>query len=110
MALTEACGIEEKDRVKAERMGMVSLWYAQDWPESRPPMSVVVKMLEGGVEIMAPPKPFHYLFSLGTDVLKPASNFSDYTTSFSDSEGANSYWYKETTPTMAKYEITVAGL
>ncbi|GFP96267.1 g-type lectin s-receptor-like serine/threonine-protein kinase at5g24080 [Phtheirospermum japonicum] len=108
MALTEACGIEEKDRVKAERMGMVALWCAQDSPESRPPMSAVVKMLEGGVEIMAPPKPFHYLFSVGTDVLKPPSNLSDYTTS--TSEGANSCWYKEATPTMAKYEITVASL
>ncbi|KAK6119810.1 hypothetical protein DH2020_046435 [Rehmannia glutinosa] len=100
---------EEKDRVKAERMAMVALWCAQDSPVARPPMSAVVKMLEGGVEILPPPKPFHYLFSVGTDVLRPPSDSesgSDYTTC----EGTNSYWYKETTPIMAEYEITVATL
>ncbi|KAL0459123.1 UNVERIFIED_CONTAM: Rust resistance kinase Lr10 [Sesamum latifolium] len=109
MRLTEACGIEEKDRAKAERTAMVALWCAQDSPEARPPMSAVVKMLEGGVEVMPPPKPFHYLFSVGTDVLKPPSSSgsgSGYTTS----EGTTSYWYKETTPIMAKYEISVATL
>ncbi|KAL2238559.1 rust resistance kinase Lr10-like [Sesamum indicum] len=108
MQLTEACGIEEKDRAKAERMAMVALWCAQDSPEARPPMSIVVKMLEGGVDIMPPPKPFHYLFSVGTDVLKPPTSSgsgSGYT-----SEGTTSYWCKETTPIMAKYEISVATL
>ncbi|KAK4492339.1 hypothetical protein RD792_003143 [Penstemon davidsonii] len=109
MELTEACGIEEKDRPKAERMAMVALWCVQDSPQERPPMSAVVKMLEGGVEIMPPPKPFHYLFSVGTNVLKPlnSGSGSGYTTS----QGTDSYWYKETTtPIMAKYEITVASI
>ncbi|KAG8388937.1 hypothetical protein BUALT_Bualt02G0177200 [Buddleja alternifolia] len=108
MGLIEGCGVEEKDRDKAERMAMVALWCAQDSPEARPPMSAVVKMLEGGVEIVPPPKPFHYLFSR-VDVLKPlggSGSGSGYTTS----EGTNSYWYKETTPIMAKYEINVATL
>ncbi|KAH7835323.1 hypothetical protein Vadar_025032 [Vaccinium darrowii] len=56
-------GIQENDRERAQRMAMVALWCVQDSPEARPPMNVVVKMLEGGVEIMPPPKPFHYLFS-----------------------------------------------
>ncbi|PIN26128.1 Serine/threonine protein kinase [Handroanthus impetiginosus] len=109
MELTVACGIEEKDRVNAERMAMVALWCAQDSPEMRPPMSAVVKMLEGGVEIMPPPKPFHYLFSVGTDVLK-APKTSGSGSGYTTSEGTNSYWYKETTPIMAKYEITMASI
>ncbi|KAF7127640.1 hypothetical protein RHSIM_Rhsim11G0031100 [Rhododendron simsii] len=102
-------GIEDKDRDIAQRMAMVALWCVQDSPEGRPPMSAVVKMLEGGVEIMPPPKPFHYLFSVGINVLNPpthTSNMSDNSTS----DGTNSYWYKEhTTTIMAKYEIQIAS-
>ncbi|KAL7151934.1 hypothetical protein ABFS83_04G064900 [Erythranthe nasuta] len=106
-----ACGVEEKDRGKAERMAMVALWCAQDSPEARPPMSAVVKMLEGGVEVVPPPKPFHYLFSVGTSALKPPPTGSGSGSEYTTSEGSNSYWYKETTtPVMAKYEITVATL
>ena len=61
-AMTVACKIEEKDRKKAKRMSMVALWCVQDSPDTSPPMSAVVKMLEGGVEVMLPPKPFHYLY------------------------------------------------
>lgn len=108
MALVESCEIEEKDRIKGERMAKVALWCVQDSPETRPPMSAVVKMLEGGVEIMPPPKPFHYLFAVGTNVLKPSSG-SGSTSEYSTSEAANSCWYKETTtPIMSKYEIQVA--
>ena len=78
-AMILACGIDEKDREKAERMAMVALWCVQDSPETRPPMSAVVKMLEGGVEVMPPSKPFHYLYSLGMNVIPPAptDNTSD---------------------------------
>ncbi|GLT58312.1 hypothetical protein SLA2020_312140 [Shorea laevis] len=96
-------GIEEKDREKAERMSMVALRCVQDSPEARPPMSVVVKMLEG-VEIKPPPKPFHYLFSVGMNAVKPTAG-----SSFSSSEESNSYWYKETTPIMSTYEIQIAS-
>uniref|UniRef100_A0A2N9ID50 non-specific serine/threonine protein kinase n=1 Tax=Fagus sylvatica TaxID=28930 RepID=A0A2N9ID50_FAGSY len=41
-SLTEACGIEEKDREKAIRMSMVALWCVQDSAEARPPMSAVI--------------------------------------------------------------------
>lgn len=104
-ALTEAYGIEEKDRAMAEKMSMVALWCVQDSPEARPRMSAVVKMLEGGVEIMPPPKPFHYLFSVGVHVL-PNNSGSDSTYSTS---GTNSHWYKETTPIMKRYEIQMAS-
>ncbi|KAA8515364.1 hypothetical protein F0562_018406 [Nyssa sinensis] len=108
-AMTLSCGIEEKDRVKAERMCMVALGCVQNAPEARPPMSVVVKMLEGEVEIMAPPKPFNYMFSVGLNVPKPPSNngnSSDYSTI---ELGTNSLWYKDTTPIMAKYKIQIAS-
>ncbi|KAH7832893.1 hypothetical protein Vadar_001125 [Vaccinium darrowii] len=105
--LTLLFGIEEKDREIAKRMAMVALWCVQDSPEARPPMSVVVKMLEGGVEITPPPKPFHYLYSIGVNGLRPPTcNSSDFSTSY----GTNSYWYKEQTTTiMAKYEIEIAS-
>ncbi|GMY17757.1 rust resistance kinase Lr10-like, partial [Fagus crenata] len=104
-SMTVACGIEEKDREKAIRMSMIALWCVQDSPEARPPMSVVVKMLEGGVEIMPPPKPFHYLYSIGMEALKPPeSGSSDLT-----SEETNSYWYNDSTPIMTKYEIQIAS-
>ncbi|KAL1544987.1 Serine/threonine protein kinase [Salvia divinorum] len=108
MALVESCEIEEKDRINAERTGKVALWCVQDSPDAWPPMSAVVKMLEGGVEVMPPPKPFNYLFSVGTTVLKRPSG-SESESEYSTSDTANSYWYKETTtPTMSKYEIQVA--
>lgn len=42
---------------------MVTLLCVQDSPEARPSMSVVVKMFDGGVEVVSPPKVFHYFFS-----------------------------------------------
>ncbi|KAL2340273.1 hypothetical protein Fmac_008213 [Flemingia macrophylla] len=57
------CGIEEKDKEKAERMSKVALWCVQYSPNDRPLMSTVVKMLEGEIEISAPPFPFQNLES-----------------------------------------------
>ncbi|XP_074284650.1 rust resistance kinase Lr10-like [Silene latifolia] len=55
-------GIEEpEEREKAERMVKVALWCVQYLPNSRPMMSSVVKMLEGGVEVDPPPNPFAHL-------------------------------------------------
>ncbi|GKV49313.1 hypothetical protein SLEP1_g56069 [Rubroshorea leprosula] len=106
--LIKSYGIKNKDMEKAERMSVVALWCVQDLPGARPPMSAVVKMLEGGVEIMPPPKPTHLLFSsLGTSAVKPP-NVDTGSSSFS-SEESTSYWYKETTSIMAKYEIQVAS-
>ncbi|KAH7834615.1 hypothetical protein Vadar_017932 [Vaccinium darrowii] len=102
-------GIEEKDIDRAQIMALVALWCVQDSPVARPPMSAVVKMLEGGVEIMPPPKPFHYLFSVGINVLNPPT-YTGNSLDYSTSDGANSYWYKEQTTTiMAKYEIQIAS-
>ncbi|XP_015583300.2 LEAF RUST 10 DISEASE-RESISTANCE LOCUS RECEPTOR-LIKE PROTEIN KINASE-like 2.4 [Ricinus communis] len=58
------CGIEGKDKEKAEKMCSVGFLCIQDSPDARPLMSDVVKMLEGGVEIQHPPQnPFQYLES-----------------------------------------------
>ncbi|KAH7836241.1 hypothetical protein Vadar_033906 [Vaccinium darrowii] len=105
--MTFSHGIEENDRETAQRIAMVALWCVQDSPEARPPMSAVVKMLEGGVEIMPPPKPFHYLFSIGVNVQNPRTcNSLDNSTGY----GTNSYWYKEQmTTSMTKYEIQIAS-
>ncbi|KMT20444.1 hypothetical protein BVRB_1g004380 [Beta vulgaris subsp. vulgaris] len=45
------------DRVEAERLGMVAVWCIQDEEGARPSMGMVVKMLEGVVEVGVPPPP-----------------------------------------------------
>ncbi|WVZ20527.1 hypothetical protein V8G54_007849 [Vigna mungo] len=59
--LITSCGIDDKDREIAETIVKVALSCVQDKPEARPIMSVVVKMLEGSVEVPNPPNPFQYL-------------------------------------------------
>ncbi|KMT07736.1 hypothetical protein BVRB_6g146580 isoform B [Beta vulgaris subsp. vulgaris] len=54
-------GVHEEDKKKADIMVKVALWCVQYLPNSRPTMSSVVKMLEGGVEIDSPPNPFGHL-------------------------------------------------
>lgn len=56
-----ACGIEDQNREIAERIVKVALSCVQYQPESRPIMSVVVKMLEGSIEIPKPENPFQHL-------------------------------------------------
>jgi serine/threonine protein kinase len=46
---------------KAERMCKVALWCVQYQPEVRPPMSKVVKMLEGEMDVIPPANPFQHL-------------------------------------------------
>lgn len=58
--LMVACGIED-EKESAERMVKVALSCVQYKQESRPIMSVVVKMLEGSVEIPKPLNPFPHL-------------------------------------------------
>ncbi|KAL2340270.1 hypothetical protein Fmac_008210 [Flemingia macrophylla] len=59
--LMTACGIEDQNREIAERIVKVALSCVQYRPESRPIMSVVVKMLEGSVEVPKPDNPFQHL-------------------------------------------------
>lgn len=45
------------DKAEAERLGMVAVWCIQDEEDARPSMGMVVKMLEGVVEVGIPPPP-----------------------------------------------------
>ncbi|XP_010094218.2 rust resistance kinase Lr10 isoform X2 [Morus notabilis] len=60
------CGVEERNREKAERMLIVALWCIQNSPEERPSMSNVVQMLEGSKEVNPPPCPFDHRPSPGS--------------------------------------------
>nr|POE67253.1 g-type lectin s-receptor-like serine/threonine-protein kinase lecrk1 [Quercus suber] len=55
---------EEVERNKLERMVRVGLWCIQDESSLRPPIKKVVLMLEGTVEIPAPPSPASFLSSM----------------------------------------------
>ncbi|XP_038973496.1 rust resistance kinase Lr10-like [Phoenix dactylifera] len=74
--VASVCGIREEEREKAERMSKVALWCVQYQPEARPPMSKVVKMLEGEMEIAPPLNPFQHLLASGT----ATPNWSDSST------------------------------
>ncbi|XP_042478979.1 G-type lectin S-receptor-like serine/threonine-protein kinase SD2-2 [Macadamia integrifolia] len=69
------------DSVEVERLALVAVWCIQDEEDARPTMSMVVKMLEGTVEVTVPPPPqllqalisgdsFH---GVGVSGLKPSS-------------------------------------
>ncbi|KAM7473555.1 hypothetical protein LguiB_020798 [Lonicera macranthoides] len=60
----DVCAIEEMDRGKAGRMAVIALCCVQYNSESRPLMSEVVKMLEGGVDIPIPKNPFPCFFEV----------------------------------------------
>ncbi|XP_058113258.1 rust resistance kinase Lr10-like [Magnolia sinica] len=55
--------INGKDKETVKRMAMVALWCVQHRPELRPSMSTVVKILEGEVNLHAPPNPFPQMAS-----------------------------------------------
>ncbi|KAJ1393064.1 putative G-type lectin S-receptor-like serine/threonine-protein [Sesbania bispinosa] len=92
-------------------MVKVALCCVQYRPESRPIMSVVVKMLEGSVEIPKPLNPFQYLMD-GTLAAAGSVQVSQtYTTSISS---GSSVMVSESsivcaTPIMRKYEIELAS-
>ncbi|BBG92842.1 lectin protein kinase family protein [Prunus dulcis] len=72
------CGIEEKDKERAERMVKVALWCVQYKPEARPLMSVVVRMLEGAAEIPRPSvNPFRNLMPGTLHPNKPVGSAFD---------------------------------
>ncbi|KAG9456359.1 hypothetical protein H6P81_000867 [Aristolochia fimbriata] len=63
--VVRACGVEEACAETAKRDVVVALWCVQYAAEARPPMSSVVRMLEGGVAIPGPPNPFRQSVSHG---------------------------------------------
>ncbi|KAI3882250.1 hypothetical protein MKX03_009570 [Papaver bracteatum] len=94
---------ETKEMV--ERMIMVALWCVQDSPNSRPLMSTVVKMLEGGVEIISPPNPFRYLYEHTGYITGGTIG----TNSYSTTTRTNSSQNENTTSLMREYEIQIAS-
>ncbi|KAI4981869.1 hypothetical protein ZWY2020_022361 [Hordeum vulgare] len=64
MDVVASCdGAGEQDKRTAHRMCEVALWCVQQQPEARPPMGVVVKMLEGEMDIAPPANPFQHLMA-----------------------------------------------
>eukprot|EP00262_Sarcandra_glabra_P000863 TRINITY_DN1090_c0_g4_i1.p1 TRINITY_DN1090_c0_g4~~TRINITY_DN1090_c0_g4_i1.p1 ORF type:complete len:417 (+),score=53.00 TRINITY_DN1090_c0_g4_i1:90-1340(+) len=103
------CGIEEKDREKAERMALVALWCVQYRPDSRPSMGVAVKMLEGGVEIPKPLNPFpHLVGGSPCPQLLSCMAWGD-TVSGSQSSLTSTGPFTCSTPVMRRYEIEIAS-
>ncbi|KAK6937068.1 Bulb-type lectin domain [Dillenia turbinata] len=52
------------DMKRLERFVMVAIWCIQEDPSLRPPMRKVTQMLEGAVEVPAPPDPSSYISSI----------------------------------------------
>ncbi|KAJ9548594.1 hypothetical protein OSB04_021137 [Centaurea solstitialis] len=90
-------------------MVKVALCCVQYRPETRPVMSIVVKMLEGALEVPEPLNPFSYLFpgvsELGDSLSRIAWNASDW----SSSEVVTGSTVVKGTPLMRRYEITMAS-
>ncbi|XP_020420145.1 G-type lectin S-receptor-like serine/threonine-protein kinase At1g34300 [Prunus persica] len=110
--LMVVCGIEEKDKERAERMVKVALWCVQYKPEARPLMSVVVRMLEGAAEIPRPSvNPFRNLMPGTLHPNKPVgSAFHSERTSASGSisfQTVTEFSVMHATAFMTKYEIDI---
>ncbi|XP_057433484.1 rust resistance kinase Lr10-like [Lotus japonicus] len=102
-------GIEEQNKEIAERMVKLALLCVQYRPESRPILSVVVKMLEGSDEIPKPLNPFQHLMdgTLAANAVQ-VSPFHTTTVSSSSSVLASDTSIIFATPVMRKYEIELA--
>ncbi|CAL8990609.1 unnamed protein product [Prunus brigantina] len=109
------CGIEEKDKERAERTVKVAIWCVQYMPEARPSMSVVVKMLEGAIEIPRPStNPFQHLMSDTSYPTAPVYDTSNgtYSTSAFGSDPSRTvtgYSVVHGAPIMRKYVIEIAS-
>ncbi|CAL9187632.1 unnamed protein product [Musa hybrid cultivar] len=94
--IVSSCGIEEEiDRERAERVLKAALWCVQYTAEARPPMSKVVMMLEGEMEITPPTNPFQHLYASGAGLDLWGEGGSDFTSTS----------VSETTSIMRKYDI-----
>ncbi|KAI5348675.1 PREDICTED: rust resistance kinase Lr10 [Prunus dulcis] len=110
--LMVVCGIEEKDKERAERMVKVALWCVQYKPEVRPLMSVVVRMLEGAAEIPRPSvNPFRNLMPGTLHPNKPVgSAFDSERTTASgliSFQTVTEFSVMHATAFMTKYEIDI---
>ncbi|XP_076916540.1 G-type lectin S-receptor-like serine/threonine-protein kinase At1g34300 [Bidens hawaiensis] len=106
------CGIEEKDEEVVERMVMVALCCVQYRPETRPVMSIVVKMLEGALEVPEPSNPFSHLFlgvnEAGDSLARIAWNVGG--SNWSSYDVVTKSTVVTGTPIMNRHEITMASV
>nr|XP_043622611.1 G-type lectin S-receptor-like serine/threonine-protein kinase At1g34300 [Erigeron canadensis] len=106
------CGIAKEDEEVVERMLKVALCCVQYRPETRPMMSIVVKLLEGVVEVPDPLNPFTHLLSgvseVGDSLTQMAWNVGGL--DWSSSEAVSKSTMVMETPIMKKYEITIASV
>ncbi|XVF00338.1 hypothetical protein REPUB_Repub03eG0276500 [Reevesia pubescens] len=103
-------GIEDKDRDMAERMIKIALWCIQYRPDSRPWMSMVVKMLEGALEIPEPSNPFaQFLMEPHVPNIWSGTATGTPYDSESSSVVVTSSTLVRATPLMRKYGIEMAS-
>ncbi|GJX30933.1 G-type lectin S-receptor-like serine/threonine-protein kinase [Tanacetum coccineum] len=105
------CAVEENDQKVVEQMLKVALCCVQYRPETRPVMSIVVKMLEGALEVPEPLNPFAYLYS---GVNEPDESLARLAwngggSDWSSSEVVTKSTVVTGTPLMRRYEITMAS-
>ncbi|KAK8552882.1 hypothetical protein V6N13_055660 [Hibiscus sabdariffa] len=104
--LMEVCKIDDKNREMTERTIKTALWCVQYRPEMRPLMSMVVKMLEGAVEIPAPSNPFGHL--LVETQIPSNSIFADTTAESKSTSDLTEPKLIGATPSVKTYEIEAA--
>ncbi|XP_076959013.1 G-type lectin S-receptor-like serine/threonine-protein kinase At1g34300 [Bidens hawaiensis] len=110
------CEIEEKDQEVAERTLKVAFCCVQYRPETRPMMSITVKMLEGVLEVPEPLNPFTHVF-VGTN--EPNESLAQMAWNVSGSNWSSSQAATRSvvvtgvtstgTPVMRNNEITMAS-
>ncbi|KAJ9548595.1 hypothetical protein OSB04_021138 [Centaurea solstitialis] len=104
--------IEKKNEKDVERMLKVALCCVQYRPETRPVMSIVVKMLEGALEVPEPLNPFSYLFPGVNEPCDSLARMAWMNIGVSDhpsSPVVNNSTIVTGTPLMRGYEMTTAS-
>ncbi|GMN52038.1 hypothetical protein TIFTF001_021181 [Ficus carica] len=99
------CGVEERNREKAERMLMVALWCIQYSPEARPLMSNVVQMLDGSKEVTPPPCPFEHRHSARPISSAVQSGSNDESSNANTSSTANTFGRIDSNPVHNTFEM-----
>lgn len=89
----------------------IALWCVQYRPELRPIMSVVVKMLEGSLEVPEPGNPFQHLMGAVTFAhpVQDSQTYNTTTTSSGSFVMVTNSSIICATPIMRKYEIELAS-
>nr|XP_043622531.1 G-type lectin S-receptor-like serine/threonine-protein kinase At1g34300 isoform X1 [Erigeron canadensis] len=103
-----ACGIAKENEEVVERMLKVALCCVQYKPETRPLMSIVVKMLEGALEVPELLNPFTHLFSGVSEACDSLAEMRGLDSSSSEAVSISKMAME--TPTMKKYDITIASV